>query len=173
MARVASPSRPASSAVRKRTHFSDRPVRNSLLTAASLVVFAAIALFVLGAAQPAATTTSFHLTSYLTPDDDVVVYGKVTGASNDVVSGANVVIYQVVRGRHSVLAQVATSPQGLYRVTLKDLSQSTLYVQVSKRLGGMSYLGTLGIRARPDRAYDVSVVMAFRVTLFSFPVFSY
>jgi hypothetical protein len=101
------------------------------------------------------------------------VYGKVTDESNDGVSGANVVIYQVVRGQHSVLAQVTTSPQGLYQVTLTDLSQSTLYVQVSTRLGGSPYLGTIGVSASPDRAYDVSAALVFRVTFFSIPVFSY
>jgi hypothetical protein len=169
--RVASPSRPPTSAARKRARFSDRPVRNALLAAASLVVVAAVALFVLGPAQPA--TVSFNLTSYSMPGHNVVVYGKVTDASHNAVSDANVVIYKFAGGREWVLAKAATGPQGLYRIVLKHLPQSVLYVKVSKRLHGRHYLGTLRFWAHPDRACDVSVRLLHRSTIFFLPLFSY
>jgi hypothetical protein len=56
---------------RKQGRFYDRPVRNGVLAAASLVVAAAIALFVLASAQPA--TVSFRQASYSISGDRVVV----------------------------------------------------------------------------------------------------
>jgi hypothetical protein len=160
-----------SSAASKRARFSDRPVRNTLLAAASLVVVAAVALFVLGSEQPA--TVSFNLTSYSMPSHDVVVYGKVTDASNHGVSDADVVIYRVADSKERVLAQVSTSAKGLYRVVLKHLSLSTLYVHVSKRLNGRNYLGILRFRTHPGRACDVTARLWHRSSVFFLPVLSY
>lgn len=171
MTRVASPSLPAPSAARKRARFSDRPVRNALLAVASLAVIAAVALFVLGSAQPA--TTSFNLASYSIPGHEVSVFGKVTDPSQDSVSNAKVVIYWLAGGREKVLAHVTTNPQGLYRVAFNHLPSSTLYVQVSKRLNGRPCLGTFRFLAHPGHAYGMSVRLLHRSFLFFLPVFSY
>jgi hypothetical protein len=171
MTRVASTPRPMTSASRKRACFSDRPVRNVLLAAASLAVVAAVTLFVLGAGQP--TTVSSDLTSYSMSGHSVIINGHITNASHHAVLGANVVIYRVADGREKVLAHVATSPKGLCRVVLNRLPQSVLYVQVTKWLHGSHYMKTLRFWARPGRAYDVSAWLSHRSWVFFLPVLSY
>ncbi|HEX2819766.1 MAG TPA: hypothetical protein VHO07_06330 [Streptosporangiaceae bacterium] len=171
MSTIYSSLRPASSASQSGTRFSQRPVRSTLLALASLVVVAATALFLLGSAQSA--TVSFNLTSYSVPGHDVVVYGEVTNASNDRVSDASVLIYQVVHGHESVLARVVTNSQGLYRVALRNLSESTLHMQISKRLDSRRYLGTISFSVRSGGAYEATARLLHRGWAFPLPVWSY
>jgi hypothetical protein len=171
VARVVSLSRPTSPSDSRHARFSDRPLRDVLVAVASLLVAAAVALFVVGPAQ--ASSVSFHETTYSIHGHDLVVYGKITDTSHDGVSDVNVTIYRIVGGRERVLAHVTTSSQGLYRVALNHLSQLILHVRVSKRLHGRHYLATFGFWARPGRAYDVSAQLLHHSTIFFLPVFSY
>jgi len=148
----------------------DRPARNTLLTTASLMIIAVIALFVTGSAGSAAV--SFNLSSYSIQGHDIVVYGSVTDGAHNAVGSAQVEVYRVVRGDVRMLQQVRTRPDGRYRVVLGP-HRVMVHVKVSRELHGTHYQGATRIRVRHGRAYDVSAELLRRGSVFFLPLFNY
>lgn len=171
MTTLTSPSGSASRATRRRTRFLDRPPRNTLLAATSLVVLAVAALFLVG--SPASATASFSLSSYAIPGSNIVVYGTVTTASDHAVGNAQVEVYRIAQGHVQVLQQMGTSPEGLYRVVLRHLNRVVLYVKVSTWPQGPHYQGTMRFLARPGQACRVSARLLHHGSWFFLPISSY
>jgi hypothetical protein len=153
------------------TRFLDRPLRNITMAAASLLVVAAIGLFLAG--LPGSPGVSFTLTSYAISTRNVVVYGKVTTSSDHPVRAAEVQIYRVVKGRVRTLRELRTNREGIYRVVLGHLSSGTLDDKVSFWLGGQHHRGVVRFPVRRGRAYGVSAHLATRGSLFFLPINSY
>jgi hypothetical protein len=156
---------------RRRARFLDRPVRNILLAAASLVTISVAALFV--TASPGAAAVSFSLSSYSIPGHNIVVYGKVTNASQQAVGNAQVEVYRIVNGDMRVLRQVRTRPDGLYRVVLNRKRGAMLHVKVSKRITGTHYAGATKFLVHRGEAYGASAQLVQRGSVLFLPIFNY
>lgn len=164
--------RPADSdASEQRTRFLDRPARNIAMTAASLLVVASIGLFLVGPQGSPGVT--FSLTSYAISSRNVVIYGKVSTASHQPVSGAEGQIYRVVGGRAHTLASFRTSRQGIYRLVVRHLRSATVHENISIWLHGRHYRGVVRFFVRRGRAYGVDAHLAGRGSLFFLPISSY
>src|ERR1700684_2108405 len=127
-------------AASRRPHFSDRPLRNIFLAAASLVMVAVVALFLTGSSGPA--VVSFSLSSYAIPGHNIVVYGQVTNESHHAIGNAPVEVYRFIHGNVHILRQVRTTSDGLYRVVLNGrLDRLALHVRVRMQLHGTHFRG--------------------------------
>jgi hypothetical protein len=156
----------------RRARFSDKPIRNSLLAAASLLVLSFVVLFLF--ASPGSGAVTFAVRSYAISGHNVVVYGKVTTKSHHGVANAKVTVYRIRNGQTKVMRVVATSSTGIYRMVFRHLHRRVLvYEKISARFRGKKYHGTTKFHVRRGHAYKVSAQLARHGSLFFFPIFTY
>lgn len=167
MTTLASPPSPAGSAGGGRTRFLDRPVRNTVLAVASLLVIVATVLFLTG--SQGSTSVSFKVTSYSTSTSDmVVIYGMVGLPTH--AKRAHVEVYSMVSGRMHVLGRTSPHSGGVYQITLTHFTRT---LRLHLRVGGTRYHGTVSFRAHPGRAYGIYAWLVRHNSVFFLPVNSY
>jgi hypothetical protein len=156
----------------RRTRFLDKPIRNSLLAAASLLVVSFVALFLF--ASPGSATVTFSVKTSAINGHNVIVFGKVRTMSGHGVANAKVTVYRIRNGQTKIMRVVRTSSKGVYRMVFRHLRRRVLlYEKISARHRGTHYRGTTKFRVRPGHAYKVSAQLARHGSLFFFPIFSY
>jgi hypothetical protein len=154
-----------------RARFLDRPVRNLTTAVASFAVVAVVVLFLAGPAGSPAV--SFRLTSYAISARDVVIYGTVFTSADHAVTGAEVQICRIVKGRSDTIGQLRTNSSGLYRLAVQHLSKTALQEKVTIYFDRRRYSGEVRFIARPGHAYGVRACLAGRGSLFFLPISSY
>jgi hypothetical protein len=169
--RPASPLRPARPAGRSRGRFWDRPIRNTVLAASSMLVVAIAAIFLVASAGTPAI--SFRLLSYSIPGSSEIVYGKVAASSGKGVVSATVEEYWTVSGHVYHLRRQDTNAAGLFRVVLPPLTDQAVDVTVTKVVNGTVYVGRTTIEVSSGHAYDVSAQLGSHGALLFLPVGSY
>lgn len=147
--------------------FRDRPVRNTLLAAASLMVLTVAVLFLVG--SQGATAVTFKVASRPSSVSGIVVYGKVTNESQQAVSSLKVQFLAKVHGRMRVIGQTKTTSAGVYRVEFRRYSTVFMHVKIQ----GTNYDASTQFRANRGDAYKVLVHLIRRASVFFLPVSSY
>lgn len=147
-----------------------RPLRSVLMASASVMILAVMALFLVGSS--ASARISFHLSSYVTANHDIIVYGDITNTSGHAARGAEVRA-SWFSDHHEGRVSTTTNRAGLYRLVLRDQRRTEVVLRVTDFSSGRFYEGEVSFAARKGRAYDASGELKGRSVLLFFPVGSY
>ncbi len=161
---------PAGRAKGRQSRLRHRPLRNALMAAASVLVLAVVAVFLIGSSTPA--HISFRLSSYAVASPDIIVFGHITNTAGHAVRGAEIRVSWSADGHEDQLS-ATTDRTGDYRLVLPDQHPTEVTLRVIDFSGGTFYEGQESFSAQEGEAYDVSGELEAGSVLLFFPVGSY